>query len=917
MPPRSPLFRASRALSLASIGALVLGAHAGCILFGNDLTRAPAPTSSGSAAVTPAPPPLQSGRLPATAKPLRYALALTIDPTQERFTGDVTITVDVPAETRAIVMHGRDLVLSRAEATAGGRQVPADASVRMAAGNRDAADELVLAFAEPLPAGRAELRIAYSAPIGDRLSGLFRVKEEGATYAFTQLEPTDARRVFPCFDEPGYKSSFELKVTAPKGNVVVANAPERDHLETDEGRSVTYRFAPTPPLPTYLFALAVGPLDAREGPKGAVPLRLVAPRGKAKLGELALEAASGYTRLLTDYFDRPFPYPKLDLLAVPEFGFGAMENAGLISFREELVLLDPKDVSADARRAMDSALAHEIAHHWFGNLVTMSWWDDLWLNEGFATWIESKMIDQHRPNGSARIDAVRAKTAVMELDSLDSARAVRQRIAGSGEAEDAFEGTTYDKGAAVLGMLEAWLGADAFRAGVRAYLKDHENGSATAADLFAALSKASGKDVAPVASSFLDQAGVPLVRAELACRAGEPPEVALAQEWYRTGSRSRSHERAWKIPACVAFEGAGKSGPACGFLGEATTTIRLPLPAGQCPRWIYPNAEERGYYRFALPPAQRASLLKAGNALAPAERLGAIAGAWALVLSGDLGADELFDLLEATRRDRHRLVIEQLVDTLRRVSGTLVDPSARPAFRAFASKILQGIARDLGWDPRKGEPDERRLLRAHVLSALADLTDDAWVAAESEKRAAAWLKKPGSVDMDVTAVALAAASRRAGEKRFTELTEAAKRARSPEERVAAVSALGGFGDPALLRRALDLVITQPIKIQDGFYIVNTALARPEARPVVLAWVKERFAELKGKVPDFALGRLASVVETICDAPTLEDAASFFGEALRGTEGGERALVHALERSELCIEVRAREAARVKKRLGAK
>ncbi|HVY49123.1 MAG TPA: M1 family metallopeptidase, partial [Minicystis sp.] len=494
----------------------------GCVS-GNDITRAPEPASTAPDPASLVPPPLPSGRLPGTAKPVRYDVALVVDPSRERFTGDVTITVDVPATTGAVVLHGRDLTIVRAEAAENGQHIPATASFRMAAGNKEAPDELVLTLARSLAPGRAEIRIAYSAPISDKLSGLYRVREDGADYAFTQFEPTDARRMLPCFDEPGYKVPFELKVTTPKGNLVVANSPEVDRTDVEEGRSTQFRFAPTPPLPTYLFALAVGPLEVREGPKEPVPIRVVTTRGKSKLADLAIDAATAETKLLVDYFARPYPYPKLDLLAVPEFGFGAMENAGLITFREDLILLDPKRASTEARRKLATNVAHEVSHHWFGNLVTMQWWDDLWLNEGFATYMESRIADAYKPQMEARLEALRAKAAVMGLDALDSARAVRQPVSNNAEAEEAFDGITYDKGAAVLGMIESWLGPDAFREGIRSYLKAHENGSATAADLFQALTRASSKDVWPVASTFLDQPGVPIVHAELACDKGAPP----------------------------------------------------------------------------------------------------------------------------------------------------------------------------------------------------------------------------------------------------------------------------------------------------------------------------------------------------------------------------------------------------------
>ena len=913
-----PFRRLLRALAGSpTLGGIAIGvlAAGGCVP-GNDITRAPAPIASTELA-SPVPPPLDSGRLPGTARPLRYDVSLAIDPARDRFTGDVGILVEIPAATQAIVLHGRDLTISRAEVIQGERHTPATTSVRMAKGMRDAPDELVLTFARALTPGRAEIRIAWSALIGEKLSGLYRVKEDASSYAFTQLEPADARRMIPCFDEPAFKVSFELKVTTPRGNLVVANAEEVGRADTEDGRSTIFRFAPTAPLPTYLFALAVGPFEIREAPPGPVKLRLITTKGKAPLGDLVLEAAAAHTRLLGEYFDRPYPYSKLDLVAVPEFGFGAMENAGLISFREELILLDTPRASAAARRAMATTVAHEISHHWFGNLVTMAWWDDLWLNEGFATWMESKIVDTWRPTTDAHLQALRSKAVIMEKDSLDSARAVRQPVSGSGEAEGAFDEVTYDKGAAVLGMLEAWLGEATFREGIRAYIKAHEHGSATSADLFQAIGAAAHKDVQAIASTFLDQPGVPLVRAELACDKGQAPRVRMTQGRYRARHSGESRDHAaphttWKIPICVAYEGGDKAGPACGLL-EGTATEIL-LPTAHCPAWIYPNARESGYFRFVLPPAQMTSLAGAARSLDPRARLGLVTGAWALVRSGDMGVGTLLDLLSGMKRERHRLVLEEIIAALEGVSGSLVDESTRPAFRRYVASILLPIAKELGWDTRKGDSDDQKLLRKSVLSALSTLAEDPWLDAEAEKRSAAFLADPRSIDPDVAAIALQVAARRGGERRFEELASAAKRARLPGERIDAVGALGSFADQALLRRALDLMLTDQIKIQDSFYISSSAMMWAESRPLVRAWVKDHFTELKGKMPDFLLARLAGVVESICDKEERDASATLFRDALRETEGAERTLDQALEAADVCIDLRGREGGNFRKRL---
>jgi aminopeptidase N len=884
-----------------------------------DLTRAPPPPPVATNAEPAAPPPLPTGRLPGTARPLHYALSLIVDPTRDRFSGDVTIDVEVPATTRAIVLHGRDLTVVRAEALAGGDHVAAQITTRMSAGGKDTPEEMVLTLARPIPAGRAQLRVAYSGPLAESLSGLYRVRDGGAAYAFTQFEPTDARRMLPCFDEPGFKVPFDVKVTTPKGNVVVANTNELEHHDSEDGRSVTYSFATTPPMPTYLLALAVGPLEIREAPAGGpVPIRLVTTKGKSQLGTLALESSASLVAQLGAYFDKPYPFPKLDIVAVPDFGYGAMENLGLLTFREELLLVDPA-ASTHARRSVATVLAHELSHQWFGNLVTMKWWDDLWLNEGFATWMEAKIVDTWRPTMDARLDALGAKADAMKIDALDSSRAVRQPVTSTSDAEEAFDGITYDKGSSVLDMLETWLGEGDFRAGVRGYLSQHENGSASSADLFRALAQASKKDVWPIASTFLDQPGVPLVRAELSCDKGAT-KVALSQRRYRArrATDAERNDALWKIPVCVAYDGApkdeaGHPTPACTLLEAPSAELALPIKT--CPRWIYPNADEHGYYRSALPRDGIEALARAGKSLDARMRLGLVSNAWALVKSGDLGADVLLDLLAGMRRERSRQVVEQITATLVDVGQTLVDDASRPAFRAYASSILLPLAKELGWDARPRDTEDQRLMRRNVLGALATLTDDAWMVAEADKRAQKWLTDPKSIDADVASIAVRVSTRHAGDKRLAELERALEKAKAPEDRLVAAGALGAFADPAVLRRGLDVMLTDEVRTQDGFTIYNLANAWPESRPLTLAWLKERWPDLRRKLPGFVLARFAEPIASYCDAGARTDAAAFFGDALRDVEGADRRVRQLLETADLCIDLRAREGAAAKKRLG--
>jgi alanyl aminopeptidase len=532
-----------------------------------------APVGPNAAAGAPAP--RDDGRLPPTATPLRYSLALEIDPGKPRFSGRVRILVSIEHATQFIVLHGRDLHLTSIAAHLQGRAIAGLATPRVAHGG-SAPEELVLTFAEKLPAGQATIEIAYDAPFSSTLGGLYRVNDADRWYAFTQFQATDARRAFPCFDEPGFKTAFDISITAPKGLIAIANAPETIHK--DVGASTTFGFATTRPLPTYLVALAVGDFDVRPAPASPIPLRLVATKGKAQLGGPALEATQALTALLADYFGIRYPYEKLDIVAVPDFAAGAMENAGLITFQEELLLIDPKTITTRTRRDQALVIAHELAHQWFGNLVTMQWWDDLWLNEGFATWMEAKIVDKWRPTFGARLERLVGAQDVMDTDALKSARAVRQPVNSTDEAMEAFDGITYQKGAAVLGMIESWIGEDVFQKGVRDYLRANAWKNAKAEDLLRALDLASNKDVSKVASSFLDKPGVPAVSVTASCDKKEVQLAIKQTPWHPLGGAAAANA-SWTIPTCMRAEGT--KGDVCAIVGPETATKEL--PGAKCP----------------------------------------------------------------------------------------------------------------------------------------------------------------------------------------------------------------------------------------------------------------------------------------------------------------------------------------------
>jgi aminopeptidase N len=867
----------------------------------NEVTIAPPATASSAidSNAPPPPAPREDGRLPETATPLGYELTLWIDPRLPTFHGTAEIAVDVPAPTRHVVLHARDMTITHAEAVAGSSRIAATAASRTSYGGV-VPEELVLTFERELPAGKAAIRVDYGAPFAADLSGLYRVQEKGLWYAYTQFEATDARRAFPCFDEPRYKTPFRVHIHAPAGTIALANAPAQPAGPSDApGQATT--FETTPPLPTYLVAFAVGPFDILSGPPHEPPIRVVTTRGRSGLAGLALDTAQAMIEQLSDYFDMAYPYAKLDIVAVPDFGAGAMENPGLVTFRDTLLLVDRDHATTSIKRSQASVIAHEFAHQWFGDLVTMQWWDDLWLNEGFATWAAAKMVDRWRPSFGATLEQIAGTQGVMDVDALDSARAVREPVRSTAEAKEAFDGITYDKGAAVLRMIESWLGADTFRRGVQQYLKENAWKNARAEDLFKAIDFVSAQHVGPLAAAFLDQPGVPEVLTSWTCIGPSAGKLELRQsEWRPLGEDRHDGPRSWTLPVCVATN-TQKAKSCFTVTGEPIARAL----GGTCPSWVYPNADGAGYYRFVVDRPRLIALAGAERSLGVAERVGLVSNAWAGVRQGAISPGTLLDVLPMFDADPNRLVVDQVVGTLAGVDAALIEDGARPAFRRYVTARLAPKKRALGWeDKTPSTDDDAALTRRSVLWALGEVAGDAATLDEAERWAARWLRDPSSVPADVAVVAVPLASKRAGAAWLAELRTAAREAKTPQDRTIALRAMGMFDDAITLRSALDLLLGDEIKLSELRYVFGEAAHRRETYAVVYAWEKEHWAQLRARMPgSFGAGMLVDVAGSLCSPAARDDASAFFVSAIAGMEGAKRPLDESLERAGLCVALR--------------
>ena len=827
--------------------------------------------------------------------PTAYALDLTLDPAQPRFTGLGEIEVTLTRPRRRIDLHAEGLDFSQVEAQVG-------AVARTGRAEAGPNGGLAVRFAEPLPAGRVVLRFRWSAPLPEVPQGLYRVKEGDDWYAFTQFEAVDARRAFPCFDQPEFKTPFQVTLRVPDGQVALGNA--REIGRRTEGGVTIVNFARTRPLPTYLVAFAVGPFEVVEAPPEAipgVPLRVVTTRGKGVLAPWALSQAPVIHRALEAWFGRPHGFDKLDLVAVPNFTAGAMENVGLVTFRETLLLLDAEAAPAQRKAWSLGLMAHELAHMWFGNLVTMAWWDDLWLNEAFATWMASAVVATTHPELEADLEALAQTRYVMSLDAQRHTRAVRQPVAVGSEAESAFDGITYGKGAALLRMAETWLGPAVFQQGVRHYIERHAGGSATTADLFAALGQAAGKDVAAVLAPFLDQPGVPLIQAALECPKDAKPFVNLAQSRYLPKGLA-APAGVWPVPVCLRY---GHPAPSQECFLLTTPTARFELTTPTCPTWLHPNALQRGYYVWHLAEPEGLAALWAHRGHLGAAEAVALPGVLAALLeAGVLPAGAYLDGLELLAADEHRVVVEGVLDGLVEIDALAVDDGLRPAYGHLVRRLLRPHVRRLGAMPQPREPVADRLLRPRILNTLAYLGEDEALRAQARETVARFLEDPRSVSQEQVSQALPVAAWQGDEALWTQLRAAwAEAEGDPTTRAAVLRALASFEDPVLFTRTLDLLLDGTLAAQDFSTLVRGA-GRSATRTAAWQWLVKHYDAVVAKLGPSAAPWLPLVGSGFCTVEEQTALATFFTEPGRAPAGTERTLAQVLERIDRCIRLRA-------------
>ena len=797
------------------------------LAFGSPIAGADVPRAGDPA--SEAPPVLQ---LPRDVRPTAYRLTLDVAPAQERFSGEVEIDVQLEKPRSVIWIHGLDLAVTSAQIVPAGS---AAVTAHYEQVNRDGLSRLVLPA--PVAAGRATLRLSWTASFGD-LFGLFRVREGADWYAATLFEPVDARRAFPGFDEPSFKTPFDVALRIPEGLVAVSNGSEVARRASGDGRS-RVEFRRTPPLPTYLLFIAVGPFDVVAAPlapgdvrKSTLAVRGLAPRGRgAELG-WSLDAANLLLLDLERYFGIPFPYEKLDHVVLPRHA-GAMENAGAIAYGPEYFLTSPS-VGEKQREVIGVTVAHEIAHQWFGDLVTPDWWTEIWLNESFATWMGIRSAARTFPSWRKDLRLVEVAGNAIGADGLRTAGPVREPLTAIADVVGQFDAIRYAKGGAVLGMLEAWMGEAAFRTGIRRYLAAHAHGTGSTADLLREMSAASGLDVETVASTFLDQPGVPLVDVRLKCE-GRSARLALAQSRWLPVGTPRTGSPVWQIPVCVRYGRGGTIRERCELLTKPTATIPL---EGGCPDWLMPNAGGKGYYVWSLDPRGLDRLVHKGLAhLTAAEKLSLGTAVDAARRSAALPYDAELRTMLALARDGDGKVATVPIAFLAEAREKVVPDQSVPDVEAVVRRAYGPALARVGWEPRPGEPGDDAAVRGNAVGVLVQVGRDP----EATKQAAIRARlvvgypdgnaDPGALAADLHAIALEAFVRHDGTPAFDALLGRIE-SLPPALRRAVRAGLVLGATPALQNRATELWRDRRLgeleRFQSLYYLMQRRVTRDAA-----------------------------------------------------------------------------------------
>ena len=795
------------------------------------------------------------GKLPKNVVPISYDIQLRPNIEKRMFTGSETVALDVRKPTRTITLNANTIAITSA------KLLGSNGQVERAAIALDPSQQIAtLTLPKEIAPGVYQLSLDFSGTINQSGQGLFyatyQEESSGArkTMLGTQMEATDARRLFPCWDEPAFRAKFRLTTTVPANFTAISNMPVESETSTPEGKEV--HFAETPPMPSYLVVFCAGELDAIYGEADGVKIGIVTTKGKAENGRYALESAEKILRYFNEYFGINYPLPKLDLIALPGGFGGAMENWGGIMFYESALLFDPAKSSEETKERIFEVTAHEMAHQWFGDLVTMAWWDNLWLNEGFASWMGTKCSDHFNPQWQIWLRANAEKQGAMATDALSSTHPIQQPVKTETEADSAFDEITYQKGQSFLRMLESYLGEEDFRAGLRTYMQAHKFSNSTTADLWNALGEASKKPVSALAASWTEQPGLPLVSVGVG-KSG----LTISQERF-TVHQKNPKPLEWKIPIAWRDVHAAASTSPQVFLLEQKSAV---LPNVQPGQLVKLNAGDAGYFRAAYDGAHFEKLLSSASQWPEADKVNLLSDTWALVEAERRPIADYFMLVETLRADDGLALWEQITGTLSFIDTLYIGNKDRPAFQTYARSLLKPVLDRVGWEPKPGEKAARGLLRANLIATLGDVADQDVINAARE-RFQNFVADPQTLPPDLRPAVLGVVGRYADRKTWEMLHELGLKTKSIEEKGLFYSAMAGALDPELAKRTLPLSLTDELPAPRATGLVTNVSRSGEQPGLAWEFAQAERKQLDSKLAEFGKIRFApNIMRTFSEA----------------------------------------------------
>ena len=823
-------------------------------------------------------------RLPETVRPEHYSLKLTPDLKAAAFTGSEVIDITLAGPTNSITLNAHDIAFQSVKIEANSKTQTATVSLDKEK------EQATFAVPDKLPAGKARISIEYSGILNGELRGFYLSKTARRNYAVSQFESTDARRAFPSFDEPAFKATFDVTLVVDKGDTAISNGPIISDTPGPGPDKHSLKFLTTPKMSTYLVAFLVGDFQCTSGEQDGVAIRVCSTPDKVALTSYGVDVAKYVLHYYNTYFGIPYPLKKLDLIGLPDFEAGAMENFGAITYRETALLIDSRTASINAKEEVALVIAHEMAHQWFGDLVTMQWWNNLWLNEGFATWMENKPVAAMHPEWN--IDQMVADNldSTLNLDAQPTTRPIRARADTPAEIEQMFDGISYGKASDVLLTVENYLGEETFRKGVHNYLETHLYGNATAEDFWGAQTATSHKPVDKIMESLIAQAGVPLITF------GQPENgrVSVSQRrFYLTPSVEPDPAQKWTLPVCFRTA-AGKQD--CQLLTPETTSLAIP----QSPLF-FANAGGNGYYRSAYAPADYTALAEhLESNLSPTERISLIGDEWAQVRADKATVGDFLNLVAAVKSDSDANVVSSALDGLGAIESRIAStPEEKDALRAWFRDHFGPEYSKIG-PPSPNDTANTRQLRALLFASLGEAKDQK-ILAEAREISEKYLANPESVDPNLAQTALQITARNGDAELFDKLQKIAETSTNPEIQSGALRLLAMFENPDLATRALEYAVSDKVRNQDAAIQLSIALQVDKNRQLAWNFIQTHWDEVKKEFTPELGNALVGATGSFCNATARDQVETFF--ATHKVPDTDQELKHSIERINGCIELR--------------